>query len=150
MHIIQPTIPHASLILQDTIDPNSILPLPISIRNTNKPAPVINDEADLTYDHVPRSDLQLVRSWLKTLERPKDILDSDYASLIRYATSFFKDGDRLWRRDPNGSHKIVALSETRMNILRASHDNLGHHQFYATRAALLEQFWWPHVQEDIK
>ncbi|KAG6847390.1 hypothetical protein C0991_001931 [Blastosporella zonata] len=101
MHIIQPTIPHASLILQNTIDPNSILPLPISIRNTNKPAPVINDETDLTYDHVPRSEsaiqeeqrLQLVRSWLETLQRPKDILDSDYASLIRYATSFFKDGN---------------------------------------------------------
>ncbi|KAG6858600.1 hypothetical protein C0991_002366, partial [Blastosporella zonata] len=99
MHIIQLTIPHALLILQNTIDPNSTLPLPISIRNTNEPAPVINDETDLTYNHVPRSEspireelrLQLVRSWLKTLERPKDILDSDYASLICYATSFFKD-----------------------------------------------------------
>ncbi|KAG6858807.1 hypothetical protein C0991_001919, partial [Blastosporella zonata] len=99
MHIIQPTIPHASLILQNTIDPNSTLPLPISIRNTNEPAPVTNDNTNLTYDHIPRSEsaiqeelcLQLVRSWLETLERPKDILDSDYVSLIRYATSFFKD-----------------------------------------------------------
>ncbi|KAG6838770.1 hypothetical protein C0991_008650, partial [Blastosporella zonata] len=55
MHIIQLTMPHASLILQNTIDPNSTLPLPISIQNTDEPAPVINDETDLTYDHVPRS-----------------------------------------------------------------------------------------------
>ncbi|KAG6838490.1 hypothetical protein C0991_011211, partial [Blastosporella zonata] len=56
MHIIQSTTPHASLILQNTIDLNSTLPLPISIRNTDEPAPVINDETDLTYDHVPRSE----------------------------------------------------------------------------------------------
>ncbi|KAG6851762.1 hypothetical protein C0991_006356, partial [Blastosporella zonata] len=101
MHIIQPTIPHASLILQNTIDSNATLPLPISIQNTNKPAPVINDKTDLTYNHVPRSEsaiqeeqrLQLVRLWLETLEQPKDISDSDYASLICYATSFFKDGN---------------------------------------------------------
>ncbi|KAG6838341.1 hypothetical protein C0991_012497, partial [Blastosporella zonata] len=101
MHIIQPTIPHASLVLQNTINPNSTLLLPVSIRNTNELAPVINDKTDLTYNHVPRSEsaireeqrLQLVRSWLKTLEQPKDILDPDYASLICYATSFFKDGN---------------------------------------------------------
>ncbi|KAG6864124.1 hypothetical protein C0991_012283 [Blastosporella zonata] len=101
MHIIQPTIPHTSIILQSTIDPNATLPLPISIQNTNEPTPVINDKTDLTYNHVPCSEsaiqeeqrLQLVRLWLKTLEQPKDILDLDYASLICYATSFFKDGD---------------------------------------------------------
>ncbi|KAG6850023.1 hypothetical protein C0991_010798, partial [Blastosporella zonata] len=56
MHIIQLTIPHASLILQNTIDPNSTLSPPISIQNTNEPTPVINDETNLTYDHVPRSE----------------------------------------------------------------------------------------------
>ncbi|KAG6862599.1 hypothetical protein C0991_011324 [Blastosporella zonata] len=93
MHIIQPTMPHASLILQNTIDINSTLPLPISIQNTDEPTPVINDKADLTYNHVPCSEsaiqeeqrLQLVRSWVETLGQPKDILDLDYTSLICYA-----------------------------------------------------------------
>ncbi|KAG6850103.1 hypothetical protein C0991_010711, partial [Blastosporella zonata] len=76
MHIIQPTIPHASLILQNTIDPNATLPLPISIQNTDEPAPVVNDKTDLSYNHVPHSEsaiqeeqcLQLVKLWLETLE----------------------------------------------------------------------------------
>ncbi|KAG6838569.1 hypothetical protein C0991_010531, partial [Blastosporella zonata] len=55
----------------------------------------VNDEADLTYDHIPHSEsaiqeeqrLQLVRSWLETLQRPKDI----YAARCKAALQFEKD-----------------------------------------------------------
>jgi Integrase zinc binding domain len=34
-------------------------------------------------------------------------------------------------------------------MLQQVHDNIRHKQFYTTQAALLQYFWWPHMQEDL-
>ena len=114
-------------------------------------------QAELTYADVPRSQLaqneedrvEQVRKWLTDLKRPTGMTDSEYPSFIRYATNFFIDGSRLWRRHKHGHHQLVVSPEARLEILRSVHDRLGHRRFYATRATLLERFWWPHVHADI-
>ena len=63
---------------------------------------------------------------------------------------FFKDGDRLWRKDSQGAHKLVPKQSKRIEILTAAHEDIGHKRFFATRSQVLERFWWPHVQFDIK
>ena len=36
-----------------------------------------------------------------------------------------------------------------MYLMKASHDNLGHWGFYATRTLVGERFWWPEMEQDI-
>ncbi|KAF8801947.1 hypothetical protein BYT27DRAFT_6781660, partial [Phlegmacium glaucopus] len=110
-------------------------------------------ELPTPYTNIPRSEaasrsdcrLIHVQHWLKTLERPPDISDSEYKSFMRYCTEFFIAGetDRLWRKDPKGAHKIVIPLDRRLFLISAAHNDVGHHGFYATNALLSEQYWWP-------
>jgi hypothetical protein len=109
------------------------------------------------YDIIPRTDaaqaedrrITKVRKWLQDLVRPTDLSDAEYSTFIRYATEFFVDSKRLWRKNSQGAHKIVVDKSKRLDILRNCHDFVGHKGFYPTRAHLGERFWWPHVQADI-
>ena len=116
------------------------------------------DEGAFTsYDDVPRSlkaqfaddRLPLVRDWLDTLVRPSNMSDADYAAFVRYCLSFFVQSDKLWRKDPQGCHRLVAFPVSRWSILRSAHDDVGHKGFYATNALIALRFWWPHMRADI-
>ena len=36
-----------------------------------------------------------------------------------------------------------------MFLITTAHNDVRHHRFYATNALLLEQYWWPHMSQDI-
>src|SRR6202050_4716596 len=65
-----------------------------------------------SYTNVPRKlkaqladdRLRLVRVWLDTLVRPSNLSDNEYAAFVRYCMTFFVKSDKLWRKDPQGSH----------------------------------------------
>jgi hypothetical protein len=109
------------------------------------------------YDIVPRSPsakaederLVAVRKWHEDLERPPRLSDPDYANFLRYCTRFFVDSNRLWRKDPQGAHKLVVWQDRRLETMQSVHDDLGHKGLYSTRSALVERFWWPSVLSDI-
>ena len=119
--------------------------------------PIPEDDSPVTYADVPRTiaaqladdRLVLVRRWLDTLQRPADLSDSDFATFVRYAMGFFLRSGRLWRKDSQGCHRIVAEPSARLAILRASHDEVGHKGFYATNALISIRFWWPLMRADI-
>src|ERR1700761_1356784 len=109
------------------------------------------------YDSIPRSaaamqadvKLAMIHDWLTFLERPGDISDQDYAALIRQASRFFLDENILWKRDPQGRHKRVIYRHRRVEAIHAGHDDVGHRGFYATRAIIIERYWWPFMAQDI-
>lgn len=115
------------------------------------------DTSSQTYDLVPRSDLAhsddnkliLVRKWHNGLQRPPNLSDAEYSTFLRYCVEFFVDSDNLWRKNSHGAHKIVVLPSRRMEVMRSVHDDIGHKGFYATRATIMERFWWPHMHSDI-
>ena len=130
-----------------------------STRDQSEPPEESADEPVTPYSEVPRSDnaiaadrrLLHVRNWLQTLERPKDLTDPEYKTFMRYCTEFFLagDDDRLWRKDPKGTHKIVIPQEKRIFLLVSAHNDVGHHGFYATNALLAERYWWPAMGQDV-
>jgi hypothetical protein len=111
----------------------------------------------LSYDLVPRSEaaknadirIDLVRAWHEELSRPDDIPEDDYPAFIRYCTEFYRADGVLWRKDPQGRHKLVVVPGRRLFIMRSAHDDVGHKGFWATRALILERFWWPFLAQDI-
>ncbi|KNZ81263.1 hypothetical protein J132_02098 [Termitomyces sp. J132] len=117
----------------------------------------LRDDSTTTYSDVPHSAkaitsdarILLVEKWLHNLIRPEGLSDKDYAAFIRYASMFFVMGGKLWQRKRDGAHKLFIPTASRLQVLKAMHDDLGHRGLFATRSALLEQFWWPQVSADI-
>ena len=93
--------------------------------------------------------IDAVRKWHGDLERPSGLDDARYTRFLRYCAEFFVTAGRLWRKDPQGKHKIVLSYDERLPTLRSAHDDLGHKGFYATRAVIRERFWWPQLSRDI-
>lgn len=172
-----PAIPESELDFEDWIDsfysfPHMILrPIPITPRYSSivtvlsqtiaKPSEAISPErrdgSELTYADIPRRrthgdvdrKLPLILQWLDNLQRPANMSDREYTAFMRLATHFFPIDGRLWRKDPQGAHKKVALPAERIEVLRACHDEAGHRGVHATRVLLGERFWWPGFSADV-
>jgi hypothetical protein len=63
--------------------------------------------------------------------------------------AFFVHADKLWRKDPRGLHKIVAVPAACLSILTSAHDDVAHKGFYATNTLIALRFWWPQMRGDI-
>ena len=119
---------------------------------------VVSDSDSLEYSLVPRSEaakheetrLEEVSKYLDDLKRPTHMDDKVFNSFLRYVLRFFTRDSKLWRKDAQGMHKLVVEQSRRLEVMRECHDTVGHKGFYATRALVLERFWWPHIHEDIK
>ncbi|GAW09022.1 hypothetical protein LENED_011146 [Lentinula edodes] len=143
--------------LQSSSDTLNILAT-ISIFTVESIAPP--EEVELTpYSAVPRSHralsinnrVDLVRAYLHSLERPRDLSDVQYHQFIKYCLQFFVDSSgQLWRKDPQGSHCLVIPQHRRLSIIREAHDNMGHKGVWATTTTIRECFWWSRQAEDIK
>lgn len=109
------------------------------------------------YSFVPRRDktrklearLEDVRRFLEKLEKPPRLTDHAFDAFYKYATQFFIHDGRLWRKDPQGAHKIVLEQGQRLRALRELHDKIGHRGVHATVAAVKERFWWPEYKMDV-
>jgi hypothetical protein len=75
--------------------------------------------------------------------------DAEYATFMLYCTDFFIDNNRLLHKDSHGAHKLVISSGQRLDIIRTTHDSLGHKAFYATKAHISQHFWWPSMVSDV-
>ncbi|KAG6893191.1 hypothetical protein C0995_001306, partial [Termitomyces sp. Mi166 len=117
-----------------------------SVRQSEEPEELRNDNQTLTYDMVPWSAkakaeekrLEKVKQWLNDMKRPVGMDDKEYSKFICYATNFFANNSRLWKQNHAGAHKLVADPDSCIQILMQMHDGLGHRGLFATRAALLE------------
>ena len=159
MHMINPsTAFHAQTRHQLTAAPVTCYVVE-STREESEAPDEVPGKPSTPYSDVPRTEsavaadlkLRSVRGWLQNLERPEGLTDAEYKTFMRYCTEFFLsgEGDRLWRKDPKGTHKIVIPQERRLFLLSSAHDDVGHHGFYATNALLTERYWWPAMAQDI-
>lgn len=130
----------------------------IDIISDANPDPAELDEPPATsYTDVPCSDLairndyrlELVRQWHKDLKRPPHMNSGEFVGFLKYCFLFFIDADRLWRKDPQGAHKLVVDMEDRLRILRSCHDEVGHRGTHATHVLAGERFWWPFIKTDV-
>ena len=115
------------------------------------------DYNEIEYSEVPRSPsatradlrLTLLVPWLTSLERPPELSDSEYKHFVRFGTQFFYGHGKLWRRQTDGHHKLVAFPDIRIKILRATHDEVAHKGYFATSSHIVKRFWWPDMLSDI-
>ena len=68
---------------------------------------------------------------------------------MQYGMGFFISHRKLWCKDLKGQHKQVIRKDHCLFLIRAAHNDVGHHGVYATNALISEQYWWPHMAQDI-
>ena len=109
------------------------------------------------YECVPCSDkshkaddcLHRIHEWFASIRRPNDISNKVYAAFLRYCAHFFMKDDCLWKKDPQGYHKLVIQLNKCPAILVSVHDEAGHHGDFVTRAQIVDHFWWPDIAADV-
>jgi hypothetical protein len=69
---------------------------------------------------------------------------------MQYSSGFSFSNGKLWHRDTHRRHKIVVLKEKRYELLKEVHHILGHKKIYSVWIQLLERFWWPFLDQDVK
>jgi len=70
--------------------------------------------------------------------------------LIRKASGFFVVDGWLWKKDPRMRHKLVVEEGKQLGILRQVHNELGHKGIFTTHTHILEHFWWPYFDNDVR
>jgi hypothetical protein len=121
-------------------------------------APSNNDPTSDNPEEFPVSDKALeaednlarAEQYLHSLQLPPGLDDSATTKLLRLAARFFLLNGRLWRRQDHGRHQLYIPSPQRLCLVRDAHDSLGHKGFYSTRRTLIDRFWWPSIEQDIK
>ena len=105
--------------------------------------------------------LRKVKSFLKNAKLPVDmrllpgqmhsiIWERKLKAFIRYAARFFLHNQQLMRKHHSNQHRVVPDESKRVELVQAAHDQIGHHSIYATHKKLVERFWWPQMDSDIK
>jgi hypothetical protein len=121
-------------------------------------APPLDDSTSTDSPEFPASDkahkaeenLARTEQYLRSLRLPSGLNGKAEAQLLRSAARFFLLNDRLWRRQNDGRHQLYIPPHQRLPLVRDAHDNLGHKGFYSTRRTLLDRFWWPSLEQDVK
>lgn len=75
--------------------------------------------------------------------------DSEYEQFLQFCTEFFISSDQLWCKNSRGEHQLVIPTSQRLFILKAAHDDVGHHGFFATNTLITSCYWWPFMGNDI-
>jgi hypothetical protein len=76
--------------------------------------------------------------------------DREFKRFIRYRQDFFLKGNVLWHKNFHSFHKVAILPACCLLLITQVHDYVGHHGTYPVCSHLIERFWWPHLQSDVK
>ena len=105
-----------------------------------------------TSDKANKADAEIkqIRQYLLSRRAPPDLPADALTRFISRAHRFLIAGGRLWRRQHGSRHQLYARPSMRYALVRDAHDKLGHKGFYSTRRVLLDRFWWPALETDVK
>jgi len=120
-------------------------------------APESFDEMEYQEKHRSQNAMNIddtidkVYLWLKDTSKRPPQYENDYRfkNFLRVVRNYFLKNDRLYKRDIDGNHRLVAPKNKRTHMMKAAHDSLGHRMFFATKSLLTQRFWWPELEKDV-
>jgi hypothetical protein len=124
-----------------------------SVESLNASTPVPSIPLIPRSDKAKERDLSLNRviSFLSNPSRTPGLSEDNFKKLVRAATGYFLQDGRLWKKDSRNKHKLVIRDEEkRLDLIRQAHDSLGHKGIFTTRIRLLDRFWWPDLDADVR
>lgn len=136
-------------------------PADATFKPSNSTVEIFNmDTSNPSFDTptIPRSEkaklrdleLQQVHKFLLNPQRPHDLTEEALRRLVQRAAKFFIRDGRIWRKDNKNKHKLVVEEGKRYELIRQAHDEMGHKGIFTTRIRLLDRFWWPQLEQDVR
>lgn len=119
----------------------------------------------LNQDHhdqqIPRNNISALRDagilkikrFLDNPQRPDNLMAKEgqkFKQFVKRATGFFLTEGQMWKKNSQGKHKLVIPEDRRFGLIKQAHDDLGHKGIFTVRTRLLERFWWPDLDRDVK
>ena len=104
-------------------------------------------------DRARRADKELdeIKAFLESpTTNDESKTEIQWRRFIRKVSDYFVRDEQLWKKDRQGRHKIVIPEDKRLNLIMQAHDELGHKGFFTVRLRLLDRFWWPRLEQDVK
>jgi Integrase zinc binding domain len=95
-------------------------------------------------------DISQIQDYLTTLKLPSNLSEDALAKFLRKVKQFSLIDGQLWWNFSTGRPQMFIPPSERLFIVRDAHDRLGHKGIYSTRRTILDRFWWPSVDQDIK
>ena len=125
--------------------PQHMFPAPLTTTVSPKSLPT-NPHSDTTYSHdlIDPAQPTTICATFGTMECPPGLTNTTYAAFLHYTNYFFQKDGHLWRRDPQGHHKVVIDCDKWPAILTARH-----HGDFTTHTHITNHFWWPHLSANI-
>jgi hypothetical protein len=107
---------------------------------------------------IPRNDISKNRDndlaeIQKFLTAPTDYMHAAPDMLSRFikrASRFFVTNGQMWKKNSHGKHQLYVPEDRRLHLIKQAHDDLGHKGIFTVRTRLLERFWWPDLDRDVK
>jgi len=136
--------------LNNNNDSTHILPTPNYFNNNH-----IEDSTPIKFpanDNASKADAEIDRIWqyLLLCHTPSNLPADALTCFISRAQRFLITGGQLWCRQHSGRHQLYAQPLVQHALVCDAHDKLGHKGFYSTCHALLDRFWWPALESNVK
>lgn len=99
-----------------------------------------------------RKDPELVQleAFLRTMIMPPFQDERQKKKFLYQVSSYFVKHGQMYRRTASGDPlRVITSPEKRMDLLRQSHDEIGHRGSYAVSAMLRKRFYWPHLHKHV-
>jgi len=127
----------------------NVLALPLESEREAEERPY--DEAHRSPGAIAQDDLiPHIEQWLRNRKyKPEGFTDKQYERLLRLGNRFLLFEKRVYRRGKESQHRLYVPKENRTYMMTAAHDHNGHRGCFATRALLVQRFWWPEMERDI-
>ena len=116
--------------------------------STHADAPIEFPSSDKSRD--AEAEMMKIQHYLDTLRKPLDVAGESWEKFLRKTKRYYLLDGRLWRHNPTGRDQLFISLPHRLATVRAIHDDLGHKGIYSTRRTLLDRFWWPSLDQDVK
>ena len=95
--------------------------------------------------------LQQIIDFYRTSSIPPDLTPQETQRFLNQAAKYILKADTLFKK--NGElplQKVIFNTDQRERILKAAHDNLGHHGEQATLEHIKARFYWPNLWNDVR
>ncbi|KAJ8463434.1 hypothetical protein ONZ45_g17581 [Pleurotus djamor] len=94
--------------------------------------------------------IQLVDSYLRTGSLPPGLEKGHLSKFTRLLVHFFVRDGKLWRKNTQRHPQVYIPEQRRLPLIRYAHDSLGHKGIFVIRTRLLDRFWWPMLDADVR
>jgi len=116
--------------------------------DNDRPTPVKFSSSDKA--NKAEQAMEQIRHYLISWHTPPDLAGNALTRFISRTCRFLLANEQIWQQQGDGRHQLYIPQTHHCSLVCNAYDKLRHKGFYAMRCMLLNCFWWPALETDVK